>query len=120
MADEYSGPPQLTLDGIPVLEIEDIKVTIKTNDNEVVTLVGGLQGFSNGANVQEINFSSAIPLAGFEIDYMELARLKRTKTWGVKIAGKVIKVRGRFMDVEVAISPNAPNKLSGSFKGKPV
>lgn len=118
MADEYSKAAQLTLDGIPVLEIEEAEMGIKTNDNGVITLGGGLVGFSDGANVCEFSFKSAIPLAGREIDYFDLARKKVTKTWGMKMGGKSRKVRGRFMDVKESSSPNSPNAISGSFSGK--
>ncbi len=118
MADEYSKAAQFTLDGIPVLELEEGEFGIKTNDNAVVTLSGGLVGFSDGANMCEISFKSAIPLAGREIDYVDLARRKVTKTWGMKMGGQSRKVRGRFMDVKEASSPNAPNAISGSFSGR--
>lgn len=114
---EYSKPGFVLRNGIAMLQSHKIGCRAVSNDKEVETLLLGLAGFSDGAQMVEYSVSGAIPLAGFEYDATAICLAHTTQDLAFKIAGVVTTARGRVTDTNVETSVNTPNGLDFTFKG---
>lgn len=114
---EMSKPAIFSVDGIRQAYVTKCKSRTVSNDHEVNTLALGLTGFSDGAEMVQVDFSAAIPLAGRELDYKDRCAQHRTTTITVRMGGKAQTITGRFLNVEESSDVNSPNGLDGSFAG---
>lgn len=115
---EYSKPYLLAYRGTVLAEIDSIDVTFTSNDKPVKTLLKGLAGFSDGAEEVSMNGSSAVPLAGFEVDFSALCMGHRTIQFTVREARAITTFEGRLMSTNSKSGVDNPNGLSFSFTGK--
>ena len=98
--------------------IEEFTHKYESNDKEVNTLLFGLDGFSDGAEKCTLDFKSAIPITGRELDFAAVCYGHGTLDLVTTLAGVKCRLRGRMMNVAEATSVNNPNALQGSFTGK--
>jgi hypothetical protein len=118
MAERYSKPFTVLVQGVPQAEISSIQVKTSSGDKPVYTLLAGLAGFSDGPASCEITGKGAIPLAGYETDFAELCRMHVDRTFSIREANVVAQVKGRFMDVTSNSEVENPNGVDFSFTGK--
>lgn len=115
---EYSKPAQLLLNDRPVLKIDETDATVTSRDNAVYTLESGLDGFSDGATEIDITLKQAIPLNGWQIDWVLLAATHTTIRPSIKLGGKRYDCEGRVMTARFGSKVNDPNKVDVSIKAK--
>lgn len=115
---EYSKPYLIAYRGAALAEVDSVDVTFTSNDKPVKTMLKGLAGFSDGAEEVSMNFSSAVPLAGFEVDFAALCMGHRTVQFAVKEARAITTLEGRLMTVGSKSGVDNPNGLSMTFTGK--
>lgn len=115
---EYSKPYILAYRGAALAEVDSIDVTFTSNDKPVKTLLKGLAGFSDGAEEVSMNFSSAVPIEGFEVDFAALCMAHRTIDLAVKEARAITTLQGRLMTVGSKSGVDNPNGVSMTFSGK--
>ncbi len=118
MADEYSKPFTVILQGQPLAEVSQITTKTDSGDKPVMTLAQGLAGFSDGPAQCELTGKSALPLAGFEADFAELCMLHVTRQFQIRLANKILTVKGRFMSVTESSSVENPNEVDFTFHGR--
>lgn len=117
---EYSKPAQVTLNGVPVLKISETDVSAKSNDQPVLNLEGGLDGFSDGAAEMTADLTQGIPLSGFVVDWISLALTHTTIRPAFKLAGRTFECEGRVMTAGWSSKVNVPNSTKLSFHGRVV
>ena len=113
----YSGPATLLYNSLPVLQAQSVSLKINPNNKSVHTLHLGRAGHSKGSQEIELSVDSAIPQAGFEVDWNGLARAQGEVVLGVRIADKTYECTGDLRDVSIASGVDDVNKVSFSYSG---
>jgi hypothetical protein len=114
---EFSKPGYLLKAGIPLTMTSSITVKAMSEDKEVKTLLLGLAGFSDGAQMVEISAKSAIPLAGYEYDVIGICLSHQTQELSFRLANIIMTVRGRIVESSAETSVDNPNGLDFTFRG---
>jgi hypothetical protein len=117
MADEYATG-YVVYQGLALSEVSDIDFDEESGDQEVVTILKGLAGHSNGAAKVKLTLKSAIPAAGMEVDFAEICRKHRTIEVRFRCAGVEATAQGRVMNAKRSVSANNPSALDVTFNGK--
>lgn len=99
---ESARHTKLTLNGRPVLKVNEAGVTVRSGDSPILTLDEGLAGFADGAEEMDLTLRQAVPIGGYQIDWMGLARTHTTIRPGVIRAGKSWQLEGRVMEASDA------------------
>lgn len=73
MATELYTQGLIFVDGMIAMEEVSFNVDYSTNDNVVVTQARGFAGITPGAGQTKVSITTAIPRAGYEIDYYKRA-----------------------------------------------
>lgn len=122
MADfgNYAGAGEVYLNGRLLAEIEECERQLQSNDNEVNTMIKGFAGFSDGPTHVRITGTTAIPKAGYEVDYERAVRLKLTVTFVFIDGGQRLTHVGRITDLTSSRSTSASAKANFTFVGVPV
>lgn len=116
----YEGAGELYLNGRLLAEISECEYSLTSNDTEVMTMQKGFSGFSDGPEQVRITFQTAIPKAGYEHDYEDAIRNKRTVRF-VFIDGSKRRVSdGRLIEKSSSRSTSAAATSSLTFVGAPV
>lgn len=68
---QYNGPCELQFDGRTLAEATTCRISVTPNTTPVRTMKKGLGGRSRGPVECTIDVESAIPKAGFEVDFMQ-------------------------------------------------
>lgn len=118
---KYQGPGEIYANGRLLAEAASITVRTMSNSNKVRTMKKGLAGFSAGPTEVEIRIESAVPKAGYEVDFKTACERKLTMEIIHVDAGNVRRrYEGWIDDVEQGQSNDAAATLSANFVGKPV
>ena len=117
MSTEYSKPFQISVDGKPLLEAMSVDDDISSEDKPVKTLAKGLSGFSDGAASCKVSIKSAVPRAGYEVDFANYVATHKTCTIQVRGAGKLTTYVGRFLTTKSTSSVDNPNEATAEFEG---
>lgn len=115
---ESARHAKLTLNGRPVLRAGEIDWSIKSNDQPIMTLDEGLAGFSDGAEEFDLTLKQAVPLSGYQIDWMGLARTHTTVRPGLIHGGKSYQLEGRVMDASGSSKVNDASFVNVTIKAK--
>lgn len=118
--EEYSGTAQVVFNSRVLAECDEATVNIMSQNQEVNTFAKGLAGFSRGPTKVEIDLSSAIPAAGYEVDFEDLVIRKLPCSVVMIDAGRRRRYEGWLDSTSKARSVSAPAKASIKFIGKPV
>lgn len=115
---ESARRAKLTLNDRPVLYASESDWSIKSNDQAIYTLDEGLAGFSDGAHEFDLTLKQAVPLSGYQIDWMGLCRTHTTIRPGLIHAGKTYKLEGRVMEASSGSKVNEPSMVNVTIKAK--
>lgn len=69
---QYQGPAEIQCNGRSLAEAITVRVSVTPNSTPVRTMKKGLGGRSRGPVECTIDVESAIPKAGYEVDFMRL------------------------------------------------
>lgn len=115
---ESARRAKLTLNDRPVLRTSEADWSIKSNDQAIYTLDEGLTGFSDGAEEFDLTLKQAVPLSGYQIDWLGLCRTHTTIRPGLIYAGKTYKLEGRVMEASGSSKVNEPSMINVTIKAK--
>jgi hypothetical protein len=118
--DQYSGTAQVIFNNRVLAECDEATCNIMSQNQEVNTFKKGLAGFSRGPTKVEISLGSAVPIAGYEVDYEDLCVKKLPCVVVMIDAGKRRRYEGWIDTVDKARSTSASAKATVKFIGKPV
>lgn len=113
----YSGPGTVLYRGRPVLQASSAEFDVQTDNKDVVTLRLGRAGHSPGARKVSLQVSNAIPLAGFEVDWVGLANAQAEVQIGFRVANKTYECTGDIRGAKVTTSTEQANAVSWEFHG---
>lgn len=115
----YSGPATLFYLGRPVLECDSVRLQLQTNNKSVVTNRKGRAGHTKGPKVYSLAIGNALPQAGLEVDWQQIADDQEGITLAVKFANKTYTLEGDIRDFDMSSeAEGAANKVSFNFDGK--
>lgn len=108
----YSGPGTIYIGATPVLEAMNISISLATGNNTVKTLRKGRAGHSLGPREYTIKVDNAIPKAGLEMPWDEMAEKGDPLELTFQLAGKMRTYTGDIRDVSMETDTDRPNKIS--------
>lgn len=114
----YEGAAEIQVNGRTLAEATKVTIRVMSNDFEVNTMHQGLAGFGDGPGKTEVTIESAVPKRGYEFDFVEAVRAKKTVTIVSKSAGRRHRTEGRIKDAEWSNQTDAPTLLTANFSGK--
>jgi len=85
---KYSGSGEIYWNGRLLAEAHSLDYTLDSQNKEVNTFGKGLAGFSAGPEKVTINIETAIPKAGYEVDFFDVCHRKQEVRIVVNDAGK--------------------------------
>lgn len=118
--DVYSGPGEVWRGSTLLLECQSIQVQLATNNNTVKTMKKGRAGHTKGFNEYNITVASAVPAAGMEVDWDEVAERGLPETLRFKLAGKWRTYKGDIRTVDTGSNTDQPNTVSFTMSAKRV
>ena len=71
MAEELYATGQIFVDGIVIADAQNVGIDYDTQDNDVETMGKEFAGITPGAFKTTINIDTAVPRAGYEVDYLK-------------------------------------------------
>jgi hypothetical protein len=107
----------VTVDGSILTEEASVTVNRATNSQAVNTVAKGYAGESPGAPSVEIQVSSAVPSADFEMNPGKYMKALKEVEIGVLAAGKQLTARGFIISDSFKHSVGAESSLEFSFRG---
>ncbi len=114
----YSGPAVLFYNGVPVLECQHVDLDVQTNNKSVHTMHKGRAGHSRGSKEIQLMVKNAVPLDGYEIDWISLANLQDEVELGLQtVVGKIYGMVGDVRDAKYTSSTEQPNELAITYSG---
>lgn len=117
---KYLGPAEIYCNGRLLAEATSISVRTMSNNSRVRTMKKGLAGFSAGPTEVEIKIESAVPRAGYEVDFKTVCERKGAVEIIHADAGGVRRrYEGWVDDCEQSQGTDNAATLSVSFVGKP-
>lgn len=108
--------PQLYIDGVVQLELQNVSVDFDTKNVPVETM-RGLSGFTPGAKVITIKVSSAVQVGGPEFDALQSAEAGTIHEVAFPYGGKTIVSEGQIQSGSVSGSVNSSTEFSFEFMG---
>lgn len=105
------------VDGAILTEEASVTVNRATNSQAVNTVAKGYAGESPGAASVEIQVSSAVPSADFELDPGRFMKALKDVEIGVLVAGKQLTARGFIISDSFKHSVNSESMLDFNFRG---
>lgn len=115
---KYVGAAEFYARGKLLAEATRLTVTDTSNDRPVMTMIGGMSGFSDGPPTAEASIESAIPKAGMEFDFRDAVDKKETFTIVHVCAGVRRTYEGRLSNVTTSQSVDSAASVSASFTGR--
>lgn len=74
----YEGPAKVYVNGRLLAEATRVSLDLNANNSQVVTMVEGLAGKSDGPRTVTGTIETAIPRRGYEVDFFDLVRSGET------------------------------------------
>lgn len=105
------------VDGAILTEHASVSVNRATNSQVVNTVAKGYAGESPGAASVEIQVSSAVPSADFEMNPGKYMKALKEVEIGVLVAGKQLTARGFIISDSFKHSVNNESTLEFTFRG---
>jgi hypothetical protein len=105
------------VDGSILTEEASVTVNRATNSQPVNTVAKGYSGESPGAASVEIQVSSAVPSADFEMNPGKFMKSLKEVEIGVLVAGKQLTAKGFFVQDSFKHSVNNESMLEFTFRG---
>lgn len=105
------------VDGAILTEEASVTVNRATNSQAVNTVAKGYAGESPGAASVEIQVSSAVPSADFELDPGRFMKALKDVEIGILVAGKQLTARGFIISDSFKHSVNSESMLDFNFRG---
>lgn len=105
------------VDGAILTEEASVTVNRATNSQAVNTVAKGYAGESPGAASVEIQVSSAVPSADFELDPGRFMKSLKDVEIGILVAGRQMTVRGFIISDSFKHSVGSESTLEFTFRG---
>lgn len=105
------------VDGAILTEEASVTVNRATNSQAVNTVAKGYAGESPGAASVEIQVSSAVPSADFELDPGRFMKSLKDVEIGILVAGKQLTARGFIISDSFKHSVNSESMIDFTFRG---
>lgn len=117
---KYEGAAQVFVNGRLLAEAQTSRLSLTANDNEVNTMQKGFAGFSDGPERAEVSIDTAVPKAGYELDFWTLCRDK-SEVRVVQISGGVRRqIQGRITSFEETKGTGQTATASVTIVGRPL
>lgn len=107
----------VTVDDAILTEEGSVDVKMMTDAQIIKTVAKGFAGVSPGAPMCEIDVTSAIPSAGFELDPSPYMKSLQVVEMGLQLAGEVKTSKGFIIDGSFRHAVDSPSGLSFRFMG---
>jgi hypothetical protein len=117
---DYEGAGELYYGGRLLAEITECSYRLESNNNDVDTMQKGFTGQSKGPRRVVISFTTAIPKAGYEVDFHAVLAGDRTVRFVFKDGDKRRTAEGKIQSHESSRSTGAVANTSYEFRGAPV
>lgn len=108
----------LFLNGQPLFEEMTFDLGYATGNAIVVTQMKKFAGVTQGAGSFSVKVTSAVPLAGLEVDFHKVAKEATVVTLVAKRGGKVLTSRGFIMNVNEKYGVNTDSTMDFDFVGE--
>jgi hypothetical protein len=105
------------VDGAILTEEASVTVNRATNSQVVNTVAKGYAGESPGASSVEIQVTSAVPSADFEMNPGRFMKALKEVEIGVLVAGRQLTARGFIISDSFKHSVNSESSLDFTFRG---
>lgn len=99
------------------VELRDVTVNFDSKMQPVETLVQGFSGVTPGAKVIEVEYKSAVPVAGQEFDVITAVANLDVCQVQIPAGNKTIISEGVFQSGSLSGSVNANTEVAGKFIG---
>lgn len=104
--------------GAALTEASEVDFEEESNDKPVDTILKGRSGYSSGAEACKVTIKSAIPRAGYEVNFHQICRKHQTIQVRFRIAGVERTAEGRIMSVKSSYGVNGAAALDVTIDGK--
>lgn len=105
------------VDGTILAEEATVTVRRMTRSQEIFTVNKGYAGESSGAPTLEIDVTSAVPAADFEVDPGKFMKLMKPLEITIVAAGKQLTSKGFILEDSFKHSVNSESTLDFKFRG---
>jgi hypothetical protein len=106
------------VDGTILAEEATVSLRRMTRSQEVFTVNKGYAGESPGAATLEIDVTSAVPAADFELDPGKFMKLLKSCEITIVAAGKQLTTKGFIIEDSFKHSVNAESTIDFKFRGQ--
>lgn len=115
----YEGAGELYFRGRLLAEISECTYRLEANNNDVDTMQGGFSGQSKGPRRVVITFTTAIPKAGYEVDFHRIIERDEIVDFTFIDGDKRRYARGKLQTHDSSRSATAAAQTQYEFRGKP-
>lgn len=116
----YSGPATLIYGGAPVLQCGSVELDFDSGNKDVDTMHLGRAGHSRGSKKYTLAVRSAVPLAGYEIDWIGLADDQLEVPLSLEtVPGTIYNFVGDIRTAKYGSGTDAANELSFMYHAGP-
>jgi len=117
MALDYAGPATFVQNGRPFVEIEECSISRASHSTTVRTLALGTAGRTKGSPEYQIKCKSAVPLAGYENNWLDLIESQDIVTIGIRAAGREDTFKMWIDTDDETFAVNTPIGQNATFTG---
>jgi hypothetical protein len=103
-----------------LLEIEDVSADIEANVTDLISIHEGLQGFTWGAKIINVNFTNYVTTSGPEFDVTTAIKEEQVFNAALSVGegSKVLNMTGVFTTGGFSQGINANSQATFTFRGK--
>lgn len=116
---QYEGPAAVFYQGQLLAEASSASFTVTANNNKVLTMRRNLAGKSDGARESSINIDSAIPVEGFEQEFVKRVLDGKFLRVVFKVGGARFQFTCWCEDAGVNASVDSASNVTATFVGGP-
>lgn len=117
----YEGPGKIYFGAQLLAEATRVRFSVSGNNRRVRTMQKAAAGRSRGAVESEVSIDSAVPLAGMEVEFIEICINNENVRVVVDVAGQQFQIDGWVEDSEVTQGVDDTAGVSATvFGGKPL
>lgn len=117
---DYDGAGELYYNGRLLAEISECTYRLEANNNDVDTMQKGFSGQSKGPRRVVISFTTAIPKAGYEVDFHRVIERNETVRFVFIDGGRRRVSSGKLQTHDSSRSTSAAAQTQYEFRGAPV
>lgn len=112
---QYISKGEVYVDNRLLAAATGLTFTLMNNDQQVVTMQLGADGFSDGATTASIEIESAIPRKGLEADFVDHVLKRKDMVVAIKVGPKKLRFPGRFTQTNLSQGATSVSSITGTF-----